>query len=122
MQTPMDAINLVSTGGPVCVLPNGASLVLASQSTAPSASAVTPEPVGEREQGFKPHPGGADLQSGELLLIEAYAAIWLMAFLLILHTWRKQRQLASRLDQLEQDIEEARDGGPSDAGDTLRSE
>jgi len=111
----METINLVSTHGLVGVQSKAASLVLVSQSTAPSVATATAAATGEREQGFKPHPGGADLQSGELLLVEAYAAIWLMAFVLILHTWRKQRQLAVRLDQLQQDIEQARDGGGSDA-------
>ena len=122
MQTPMEAINLVSTHGLVCVQPNVASLVMAGQSTAPSAATSTPTGAGERDQGFKPHPGGADLQSGELLLIEAYAAIWLVAFVLILHTWRKQRQLSARLDQLQQDIERARDGERSGADASNGSE
>ncbi len=111
----MAAINLMSTHGPLCVQPSAASLVMVGQSTAPSAVTSTQTGAGEREQGFKPHPGGADLQSGELLLVEAYAAIWLMAFALMVHTWRKQRQLSTRLDQLQQDIEQARDGERSGA-------
>ncbi len=111
----MEPINLVSSPGPVCVQSSLAGLVLAGQTAAPSpessAAPATRAQEGEREQGFKPDPGGANLQSGELLLIEAYAAIWVVAFGLILHTWRKQRQLTARLDQLQRDIAQERDRG-----------
>ncbi|MBW2458353.1 MAG: hypothetical protein JRI68_27875 [Deltaproteobacteria bacterium] len=115
----MEVINLASIPGPVCVQSSLAGLVVAGQTAAPSSGAsaapASSAEAGEREQGFKPDKGGANLQSGELLLIEAYAAIWLMAFGLILHTWRKQRLLATRLDQLQRDIARERDrddGGP----------
>ncbi len=41
------------------------------------------------------------MQSGEMLLVEAYACFWLFAFVLIAMTWRQQRALDRRVRELE---------------------
>jgi len=121
VRAPSQALQLASLPGPVCARGNLTSQVEAGPSTAATGSAAAPatsaEP-GEREQGFKPDKGGDNLQSGELLLIEAYAAIWLVAFGLILLTWRKQRRLSARLDQLQRDIAAERDRTDRDSAPT----
>jgi len=51
------------------------------------------------------------MQSGELLLVEAYAAMWLIAFALILFSWSRVRKLDDRLAALEGAVGKARAGG-----------
>jgi len=76
----------------------------AAAAPAASGSAGTPD---DRSQAFRAVEGGTEVQSGSVLLVEAYAAIWiiLMAWLLVL--WRKQRELHGRLDQVERTIDRA---------------
>jgi CcmD family protein len=64
----------------------------------------------DRSQAFRPVQGGAELQSGEKLLVEAYAAIWLILFALVLLSWRRQKQIDRRIDVLEAALEKARVG------------
>ncbi len=52
--------------------------------------------------------GGPQLQSGEKLLVEAYAAIWVILFALVLLSWRRQRRLDDRMLALEGAIAKAR--------------
>ncbi len=56
---------------------------------------------------FRAYEGGAEQRSGELLLIEAYAAIWLVAFVFIFLSIRRQKRLEQRLDRLQDDLERA---------------
>jgi hypothetical protein len=53
--------------------------------------------------------GGPELQSGEKLLVEAYSAIWIILFVLVLLSWRRQRRLDERMVALSAAIEKARD-------------
>ncbi len=69
----------------------------------PQPSTTTSAPDGE----LRPYEGAVEQRSGELLLIEAYAAIWLVAFGLILLSLRRQRRLEERLDRLQEDLERA---------------
>jgi CcmD family protein len=62
----------------------------------------------DRAQAFRPVQGGAELQSGEKLLVEAYAAIWLIVFALVLLSWRRQKQIDRRIDVLEAALGKAR--------------
>jgi len=72
----------------------------------PSASA---EPTADaRSAEFRAVEGGAEMQSGTALLTEAYAAIWLLAFGLVLLGMRKLRRLEQRLDTLSDEIARAR--------------
>ncbi|HVY46622.1 MAG TPA: hypothetical protein VHB21_12125, partial [Minicystis sp.] len=66
----------------------------------PSAEPAGASPDG-RSTSFRPVEGGNEIQSGERLLVEAYAAIWLILFALLLLSWRRQRRLESRVAALE---------------------
>ncbi len=62
----------------------------------------------DRSTSFRPVEGGGELQSGEKLLVEAYAAIWVILFALVFLSWRRQRGLDDRMNGLEAAIEKAR--------------
>ena len=82
--------------------------VLANAAQAAAApSTTTAQASDDRDQAFRAVEGGGDMQSGEMLLVEAYAAIWLLALLLILHTWRRQRRPGAPLGALTDGIEAA---------------
>ena len=72
-----------------------------------------PQPTGtaspdDRATQFRPDAGGNQMQSGEKLLVEAYAAFWVIAFLFILLSWRRQKQIDERVTHLESAIAKAR--------------
>ncbi len=48
------------------------------------------------------------MQSGEKLLVEAYAAIWLITFVFLISLMRRQRRLDQRIASLEGALEKAR--------------
>lgn len=80
-----------------------------------------PSPVGsaaetpdDRATAFRPVEGGTQMQSGEKLLVEAYAAIWLIAFAFILLSWRRQRHIDRRIANLEGALQKARGAGEPD--------
>ena len=50
---------------------------------------------------------GGEHYSGSTLLVEAYAAIWLVLMAWIFLLWRKQASLSVRLDGLERTIDRA---------------
>ncbi len=72
----------------------------------PGADTARPE---DRSQSFQADPGGGNVASGEVLLVQAYAVMWFLAFLLVLSSIRKQRQLDARISQLAGDLAKARD-------------
>ena len=82
----------------------------------PTATAATPAPpptdgdakADGRNTSFRPVEGGQELQSGEKLLVEAYAAIWVILFALVLFSWRRQRGLDERMGALSAAIDKAR--------------
>ena len=45
--------------------------------------------------------GGTEMRSGEQLLVEAYALIWLFMLAWLVIVWRKQNVVSSRLRDLE---------------------
>jgi CcmD family protein len=63
---------------------------------------------GTPSQEFRPVEGGGDTKSGEMLLVQAYAIIWLLAFGLIVFSIRKQRKLDDRIARLQEDLAKAR--------------
>lgn len=70
--------------------------------------------VGTGATDFKPVTAGApELQSGEKLLVEAYAVIWIIAFVFLLFTWRRQRALDRRVQELEAVLARAAAGAPA---------
>lgn len=80
----------------------------ASAEPATSAKELTPE---DRDAGFVADRGGTEQTSGELLLIEAYAAIWLLVFGMIYLSLKRQKKLDERITQLSVDLEKAREKG-----------
>lgn len=80
---------------------------------APATVTTTPD---DRGTAFKPVEGASEMQSGEKLLVEAYAAIWIILFVMVLLSWRRQRQLEARVDGLEHAIEKARRAGEGKGG------
>ncbi|WP_437737007.1 CcmD family protein [Sorangium sp. So ce1335] len=78
------------------------------------AHAALQQPTGtttdDRAQAFRPVQGGNEMQSGEKLLVEAYAAIWLIIFAMIFLSWRRQKQIDRRIDALEAAVRRARAG------------
>lgn len=64
--------------------------------------------VDDRSTAFRPVEGGAQMQSGEKLVVEAYAAIWLIVFAFILFSWRRQRHIDQRVTNLEAALQSAR--------------
>jgi len=76
-------------------------------------SSPNEDAVARPDQEFAPVEGssGSDLPSGEVLLVEAYAAIWLLAFFLVFLSFRKQRGLDERIRVLREDLERAREQG-----------
>lgn len=75
---------------------------------APMTLALAP-PAEDRSTTFHPvEDGGGNTRSGTLLLVEAYAAIWLAVFVLILWSLRRQRRMDGRIARLGQQLERAR--------------
>jgi CcmD family protein len=75
----------------------------------------TPVPSGaptttaeDRSTAFRAVQGGNEMQSGEKLLVEAYAVIWLVLFGLVLLSWRRQRKIDDRVSSLEGALAAAR--------------
>ena len=70
-----------------------------------SSSTASPD---SRATDFRAVEGAPMEQySGGTLLVEAYAAIWLILMAWLLLMWRKQAKLAERLDGLEAAIDRA---------------
>lgn len=70
----------------------------------------------DRGQAFRPVEGGNELQSGEMLLVEAYAAIWVIIFALIFFSWRRQTRMNERIDALAAAVQKARAGSGQGSG------
>lgn len=60
-----------------------------------------------RATDFRAVEGSSEHYSGTTLLVEAYAAIWLILMAWLVLLWRKQASLTSRLDGLEAAIDRA---------------
>lgn len=71
----------------------------------PGQPAATSE---QRSSSFRPVQGGEAMQSGEKLLVEAYAVIWVLLFGMLLFSWRRQRKMDDRIATLEQAVTAAR--------------
>ena len=57
-----------------------------------------------RSTEFRAVEGGNQMQSGEKLLVEAYAAMWVLTLVLVLITWRRQKRTDERITNLEESI------------------
>jgi hypothetical protein len=90
----------------------------ASATAAPALSAApTGTTAEDRSTSFRAVTGDHDMQSGEKLLVEAYAAIWIILFALVLLSWRRQRTIDERVSGLEAALEKARRAETSRGGD-----
>jgi CcmD family protein len=69
---------------------------------------TTAQSTDDRSTSFRPVEGGNELQSGEKLLVEAYAAIWIILFAMVLLSWRRQKSLDDRMGTLSAAIDKAR--------------
>lgn len=68
-----------------------------------------PKSVDDRSTTFRPVQAGPEMQSGERLLVEAYAAIWVILFALLLLGWRRQKRIDARIAGLEAAVAQARE-------------
>ena len=57
-----------------------------------------------RDIQFQPVQGGADTTSGSTLLVEAYAAIWIILLGFLLLGWRRQSRLEAKVKELERAV------------------
>lgn len=71
---------------------------------------ATQPSVEGRATEFSPVQGGGDTTSAEALLVTAYAAMWLVVFLFVWLTSRRQRTLDARLDDVERALRRAEEG------------
>lgn len=69
------------------------------------ATAAPKAPPGEGV--YVPVRGGAETRSGELLLVEAYAVLWIILMGWLFMLWRKQSRIHARLDELEKVLDRA---------------
>ena len=78
-----------------------------------ATTATTQESAGgrapdDRATTFQPVTGPqAEHYSGEVLLVSAYAILWVILFTWIALLWRKSSRLGARLDDLERVIDRA---------------
>jgi hypothetical protein len=75
----------------------------------PSDDAQPSNEAQTSNEGFHPSSGGANVQSGERLLVEAYAAIWLCVLVFVVVMWRRTRALEERIEALDGAVKAARD-------------
>jgi CcmD family protein len=81
-------------------------LALQAQPTPPKSGA--PPTAEDRSTTFQPVQGGNQMQSGERLLVEAYAAIWVVLFVFLALMFRRQRRLDQRIEALDDALRRAR--------------
>ena len=79
---------------------------LAASGTPATSSSASADPD-SRATEFTAVEGGNQQYSGSTLLVEAYAAIWLILMVWLFMLWRKQASLTARLDGLEAAIDRA---------------
>lgn len=99
------------------IVPRPAPTAAAGPSATAAPSPATTAAAEDRSTAFRPVQGGTEMQSGEKLLVEAYAAIWVILFVMVLLSWRRQRHLDDRMTTLAAAIDKARAAAdvPADA-------
>jgi hypothetical protein len=60
-----------------------------------------------RDSDFRAVEGGAETMNGGALLVEAYAALWLILFGFVWMSWRKQMSIDARVAELERSMSTA---------------
>lgn len=90
--------------------PSDTTATATATTPAPAASVKPADTSQSRDTtGFTaaPEPGADEKFSGSTLLVEAYAAIWLVMMAWLLLIWRKSASLTARLDGLESALDRA---------------
>ena len=77
------------------------------------APAASGDSKGTDPTAYRPVQNEPEVQSGERLLVEAYAAIWIVLFAMILFGWRRQRRIDARITGLEASLAQARTAQPA---------
>lgn len=76
-----------------------------SAAAAPSSSATSEPPADNGS--FKPVGNQRETQSGEALVVEAYAAIWLALMVFVALAWKRTRGLEEKVVGLESAVQKA---------------
>ena len=69
----------------------------------PKGKSPTGDP-GQRTTEFRAVEGGAETMSGGTLLVEAYAALWIILFGFVVVSWRRQSRIDARVAELERAV------------------
>jgi CcmD family protein len=77
---------------------------MSTQTSTPEPSA---HPTDDRATTFQAVQGAPEHYSGEVLLVTAYAVLWLIVFAFVVLAWRRQNRINARLDALEREIDKA---------------
>jgi len=85
--------------------------LLALQAQPGPSKSGAPATAEDRSTTFQPVQGGNQMQSGERLLVEAYAAIWVILFVFLALMFRRQRRLDQRIEALDDALRRARASG-----------
>ena len=64
----------------------------------------TPGDSTRRPTEFVAVEGGSENMSGEVLLVEAYAALWIILFGFVFISWRRQARIDARVAELERAV------------------
>jgi len=70
-----------------------------------------PGTADDRSTSFRAVEGGNQMQSGEKLLVEAYAVIWIVVVVFVVSMFRRQRRLDRQITSLEAALDKARQKG-----------
>ncbi|HEX9298319.1 MAG TPA: CcmD family protein [Polyangiaceae bacterium] len=77
------------------------TLEMAFASGRAQAPPAPPADPAQRGTEFRAVEGGAETMSGGTLLVEAYAALWLILLGLLFVSWRRQSRIDARVAELE---------------------
>ncbi len=76
-----------------------------------SAPSAAPKTSDDRATTFRAVEGGTQMQSGEKLLVEAYAGIWIFTLIFVISMFRRQKRIDARITSLDSALAKARDRG-----------
>ncbi|MBX3185638.1 MAG: CcmD family protein [Labilithrix sp.] len=72
-----------------------------------SLASIQQPTADDRATTYSAADDGGERYSGSVLVVEAYAAIWLIVAVWLFMLWRKQASLTERLDGLERALDRA---------------
>lgn len=76
-----------------------------------AATSAAPKTSDDRATTFRAVEGGTQMQSGEKLLVEAYAGIWIFTLIFVVSMFRRQKRIDARITSLDSALAKARDRG-----------